>query len=66
VTGGDYREFPMASGEMTDAQFLAFNLTWIGAALPHLCDGGVLVPHAGNFTPIPPVKRQAAFRSWST
>ena len=31
----------MASGEMSNAQFLAFNLAWIGAALRHLCDGGV-------------------------
>ena len=25
VTGGEHREFVMASGEMTDAQFLDFN-----------------------------------------
>ena len=31
----------MASGEMTDAEFLAFNVAWIEAALPYLCDGGV-------------------------
>jgi DNA modification methylase len=31
----------MASGEMTDAEFLAFNQEWIGAVLPYLCDGGV-------------------------
>ena len=31
----------MASGEMTDAQFLDFNRRWIGAALPHLADGGI-------------------------
>jgi DNA modification methylase len=41
VTGGGHREFAMASGEMTDAEFLAFNEVWIGAALPYLCDGGV-------------------------
>jgi DNA modification methylase len=41
VTGGDHREFVMASGEMTDAQFLNFNRRWIGAVLPHLADGGV-------------------------
>ena len=41
VTGGDHREFPMASGEMSDEQFLAFNLAWISASLDYLCDGGV-------------------------
>jgi DNA modification methylase len=42
VTKGDHREFAMASGEMTSEQFLAFNQTWIGAALPHLCDGSLI------------------------
>ena len=41
VTGGAHREFAMASGEMTDADFLAFNIAWIRAALQCLCDGGV-------------------------
>jgi DNA modification methylase len=41
VTGGPHREFAMASGEMTDEEFLCFNVSWIEAALPHLCDGGV-------------------------
>ena len=41
VTGGDHREFAMASGEMTDAEFLAFNEAWMAAVLPYLCDGGV-------------------------
>jgi DNA modification methylase len=41
VTGGQHREFGMASGEMTDAEFLAFNESWMEAALPYLCDGGV-------------------------
>jgi len=41
VTGRDHREFAMASGEMTDEQFLEFNRTWIGALLPHLVDGGI-------------------------
>jgi DNA modification methylase len=31
----------MASGEMTDAEFLAFNETWMAAVLPCLCDGCV-------------------------
>ena len=42
VTGGDHREFLMASGEMTDAQFLEFNRKWMDAVLPHLVDGGIL------------------------
>jgi hypothetical protein len=41
ITGGAHREFAMASGEMTDAEFLAFNAAWISAVLPYLCDGGV-------------------------
>ncbi len=41
VTGGAHREFAMASGEMTDAEFLAFNAAWMAAVLPYLCDGGV-------------------------
>jgi hypothetical protein len=43
VTGGPHREFAMASGEMTDAEFLAFNAAWIAVVLPYLCDGGVCV-----------------------
>ena len=31
----------MASGEMSDAEFLAFNEGWMAAVLPYLCDGGV-------------------------
>ena len=31
----------MASGEMSDQQFVAFNSGWIDAVLPHLIDGGV-------------------------
>ncbi len=42
VTGGAHREFAMASGEMSDAEFLAFNLAWMEAALPFLGDGGVI------------------------
>ena len=41
VTGGRHREFAMASGEMTDAEFLAFNEAWMSAVRPCLCDGGV-------------------------
>jgi DNA modification methylase len=41
VTGGAHREFAMASGEMSDVQFLGFNAAWIEAASDHLCDGGV-------------------------
>jgi hypothetical protein len=28
----------MASGELTDAGFLAFNEAWIAAVLPYLCE----------------------------
>jgi DNA modification methylase len=42
VTGGPHREFAMASGEMTDAEFLAFNGAWMASVLPYLCDGGIL------------------------
>lgn len=42
VSRGDRREFVMASGEMTDAQFLDFNQKWMNAVLPHLADGGIL------------------------
>jgi DNA modification methylase len=41
VSRGAHREFVMASGEMTDAEFQAFNAAWIGASLPYLCDGGL-------------------------
>jgi DNA modification methylase len=41
VTGGDHREFVMASGEMSNDQFLEFNRNWVGALLPYLVDGGV-------------------------
>jgi DNA modification methylase len=41
VTGGAHREFRMASGEMSDVEFLGFIAASIEAALPHLCDGGV-------------------------
>src|SRR5450432_3198198 len=36
-----HREFAMASGEMSDAEFLNFNVAWTDAAISHLCDGGV-------------------------
>jgi DNA modification methylase len=42
VTGGPHREFAMASGEMTDVEFLAFNEAWVAAVMPYLCDGGIL------------------------
>jgi DNA modification methylase len=42
VTKGRHREFAMASGEMSENQFLAFNEAWMNAVLPHLHDGGVL------------------------
>jgi DNA modification methylase len=42
VTKGRHREFAMASGEMSNGEFLAFNEAWMKAVLPHLHDGGVL------------------------
>jgi DNA modification methylase len=42
VTGGEHREFVMASGEMTDAQFLEFNQRWMQAVLPYLVEGAIL------------------------
>jgi DNA modification methylase len=41
-TSGERREFLLGSGEMEDAEFRAFNTAWIGACLPHLCDGGLI------------------------
>jgi len=41
VTKGRHREFAMASGEMSDGEFLPFNKAWMAAVLPWLCDGGV-------------------------
>jgi hypothetical protein len=46
VTGGKAREFGVASGEMTDPQFLDFNQKWIDVVIPYLVDGGML----GTFT----------------
>ena len=45
VSKGEHREFVMASGEMSDEQFRAFNASWICASIEHLCDGGL----AGTF-----------------
>jgi DNA modification methylase len=41
VTSRSHRELLMAAGEMSDAEFLAFNTAWIGASLRHLRDGGL-------------------------
>ena len=42
VSGSGHREFPMASREMSDDEFLKFNDAWTSASLPHLVDGEVL------------------------
>ena len=42
VSRGPHREFAMASGELSEAEYLAFNLAWIGAFLPVLTDGAIL------------------------
>jgi DNA modification methylase len=41
VSGQDHREFAMASGEMSDEAFEAFNEAWMSACLPHLVEGGL-------------------------
>ena len=41
VTGGAHREFVQASGEMSDDEFLQFNVAGIGAAAACLVEGGV-------------------------
>jgi DNA modification methylase len=38
---GSHREFIMGSGEMSEAEFLAFNQAWMRAGLKYLADGGV-------------------------
>ena len=35
-------EFAMASGEMSRAEFTAFNVSWLGAMLPHCGDGAII------------------------
>lgn len=42
VTRGRHREFAMASGEMSEIEFLTFNKAWIRAVLPSLIEGGLL------------------------
>jgi DNA modification methylase len=42
VGRGPHREFVMASGEMSQAEYLAFNLDWMNAFCPFLADGGIL------------------------
>ena len=41
VSGGNHREFAMASGEMRADEFLAFNQAWIEKVGHHLVEGGV-------------------------
>jgi len=42
VTRRAHREFAMASGEMTDAEFLTFNVAWISICSRYLVSGGIL------------------------
>jgi DNA modification methylase len=42
VTRGGHGEFLMASGEMSEAEYLAFNLAWMQAFLPALAEGAIL------------------------
>lgn len=41
VSGKGHREFVMASGEMSDPEFLGFNEAWMKEVLHYLADGGV-------------------------
>jgi DNA modification methylase len=41
VTRGAHREFVMASGEMSDREFHAFNDAWMAACRPHFYDGAL-------------------------
>jgi DNA modification methylase len=41
MTQGPHKKFITAGGEMSDEEFDAFNLAWIGVAVPHLIDGGI-------------------------
>ncbi|WP_143755064.1 site-specific DNA-methyltransferase [Caulobacter sp. B11] len=42
VTSGRHREFAMASGEMTDTDFGAFNRGWMARGLERLAEGALL------------------------
>jgi len=42
VTRGAHREFAMASGEMSEADFAEFNGDWLQASLANLVDGGLV------------------------
>jgi DNA modification methylase len=42
VSRGAHREFAMASGEMSDAEYLAFNFAWMEAFTPVLANGAIL------------------------
>lgn len=42
ITRGDHEEFRMASGEMSDEEFIGFIIGWIRLASDHLVDGGLL------------------------
>ncbi|MFN4140443.1 DNA modification methylase [Aestuariivirga sp.] len=41
VSGKGHREFAMASGEMSDVEFLQFNEAWMTEVVGYLADGGV-------------------------
>ncbi len=42
VTGGKHREFVMAGGELSDAEFSKFNRDWMKAALPYVVEGAIV------------------------
>jgi len=49
----------MASGEMSDDEFLAFNTAWIAAGMSHFCEGGVF----GTFIDWQAMRRKSTTRN---
>jgi hypothetical protein len=43
VTGGEHREFLVASGEMSAERFLQFNQSWMTAIVPYVVDDGMVM-----------------------
>lgn len=42
VSSGEHREFVFGSGELSDTEFVDFNIAWMRAASAHLMPGGLL------------------------
>ncbi|MCH8517746.1 MAG: site-specific DNA-methyltransferase [Cyclobacteriaceae bacterium] len=64
VTGGEHREFVMASGEMNSEAFREFNERWMAAAFAYVMDGGII----GTFIDWRglPTVHAAAVKAWLT